>query len=276
MTRRLILSIALLAALNCNATTEADTLKKRRQTAETEIVAAYVSDLGIRSNAATALSGESKIAVGFRNDFLLQDLMYKSVSGQIGITGNCLTFSIMHYGYAQYGEYKIAVGYSRVFGKKFSIGMTFHYIGNHARDYGVEHSITFDISAHCNITQKIGFGVRAFNPAHLKYGITGENAPRLPMIFNLDFHYKISRKILLYIFAEKEIGGALRIGIGGIYSPHRLFRMSLHAAFPVPEAELQTIFHWNHIEFGAGVIWKLNLGISPCLTLNFPLKKLKR
>ena len=276
MTRRLILSIALLAALNCNATTEADTLKKRRQTAETEIVAAYLSDLGIRSNAATALSGESKIAVGFRNDFLLQDLMYKSVSGQIGITGNCLTFSIMHYGYAQYGEYKIAVGYSRVFGKKFSIGMTFHYIGNHARNYGVEHSITFDISAHCNITQKIGFGVRAFNPAHLKYGITGENAPRLPMIFNLDFHYKISRKILLYIFAEKEIGGALRIGIGGIYSPHRLFRMSLHAAFPVPEAELQTIFHWSHIEFGAGVIWKLNLGISPCLTLNFPLKKLKR
>ena len=276
MARNLILSIIMLMSMICSAKNDTDTLRKRRKVVETDIVAAFLTDIGIRNSAAAALSYSPIISLDFRNDFLLKDLMYKSISAQIGISGNHLTFNIMHYGYPKYGEYRIAAGYSRIFGKKFALGMNFFYIGNHAQNYGVEHSITLDITIYCNITKRIGFGARAFNPVHLKYGISGEGAPPLPMIFNIDFHYKISRGILVFIFAEKEIGGALRIGVGGTYSPLRIFRISMHAAFPTPEAEIRTLFCWNHIELGAGVTWKTNLGITPCLTLNFPLKKNKR
>ena len=267
MKRELIL--LLLVLINSISAVFADSIVRKRNYVGYENIRDYELLVSTDNAAAGALCSESAVSLDFRNDFLIKEMMYKNIFAQISFSDNCFLFNVSHYGYAKYGEYQVAAGYSRVFGHRLSVAMMFYYIGSHAHNYGVEHSVTFDFSIYYNINSKIGLGARAYNPAHLKYGITDEGAAHLPMIFNFNFHYKISRTLLTFVFAEKEIGGTLRAGAGAYYRPVALCGLLASVAFPSPAVAFSSVFYLRHIELVAGIIWKTKLGLSPTVTIRF-------
>jgi len=198
------------------------------------------------------------ISLSSHNQFLLKELCTATISGSYNIKGNAAALTISHFGYSKYGKVTLSSGYARVFAQRISFGLQVHYLLHHAENYPKKHSFTFDLSLYGRITQKVGLGVSAYNPANLKYGVTGKE--KIPMRYILMLDFKLSDKVLLAVAASKQLPGFFDV------SATVCFRDKFYGFITdlsLKKVDMQFSFWWKRLQFDVGGSFDYRLGFSP-------------
>jgi hypothetical protein len=201
------------------------------------------------------------------NQFLMQELCTATVSGGYNMKGNAVAATVSHFGYSKYGMFTISAGYARTFAKRVSFGLQVHYLIHHAETYPKTHSFTFDLSLYGQITQKIGMGISAYNPANLKYGMTGKE--KIPMQYILMINYIIHEKVLLALAASKQLPGTFDIA-GHIFFKHKFYGFMMDLS--LRKVGIDFTFWWKKMQFDLGGSFDYRMGFSPCMRLNYWFK----
>jgi hypothetical protein len=206
----------------------------------------------------------SSVSIFSQNQFLLKELCTATVSGCYNIKDNSVTLATSHFGYSKYGIFTISSGFARVFAKRVSFGMQVHYLLHHVESYPKKSSVTFDLSLYGQISQKVGIGVSAYNPANLKYGITGKE--KIPMLYILMLNYKINDKVLLAVAASKQLPGTFDIS-GTVCFRDKFY--GFMTDFSLKRTGVQFSFWWKKMQFDVGGSFDYRVGFSPQVRLGY-------
>ena len=230
----------------------------------TDILHLHLMNLGQNSTAALTLVPKSIVSFSFYNQFLLKELMEKSIDFAYCYPNNLFAFRINHFGYAKFGEMKLSTGYGRLFGERFAVAMQFHYLFRHAYEYPAEHSFTFDLSFQAKIKGNFGFGIEIYNPVGLKYEvIKGEVIPRY---FSINLYHKMASKILLWGKIEKYFPGNLDMILG---LNCRVSILTLLGAVSLSHLQCNILLSWQSFHFDLQSQYHYRLGFSPALRLHY-------
>ena len=199
-----------------------------------------------------------------QNQFLLKELCTATISGTYPVKGHCVALAVSHFGYSKYGVLTVSSGYARTFAKRVSFGLQMHYLLHHAETYQKKSSFTFDLSLYGQISQKVGLGVSAYNPANLKYGITGKE--KIPMLYILMLDYKLNDKVLLAVAASKQLPGFFDVA-GTVCFKDKFYGCMMD--FSLKKVEMRFSFWWKKVQFDVGGSFDYRMGFSPCVGVRF-------
>lgn len=177
----------------------------------------------------------------FRNDFGMKEMMFADVVGNINLRRNILLIAVNHYGYANYGDFKLTAGYGRNFGDRFAMTARIFYLMAHARGYPPQHSLCADFAFACKVTQKVWLDAAVYNPFLLHYGVKGREV--IPLEFAVGCTYMPVRKLLLSLTMSKSLPGAWEVS--GRFMSH-----------PIAPLLLAADCSNNHLGVYIGLIYK--------------------
>jgi hypothetical protein len=206
----------------------------------------------------------SNLALHSENQYLLSELCTASITGCYKNKENAVSASVSHFGYSKYGIMTISTGYARTFAHRVSFGLQLHYLMHHNEIFPNVHSFTFDLSLYGRISKQIGIGVSAYNPANLKYGITGME--KIPMYYILMLDYKINDKVLLAVAASKQLPGFFDI-TGTIGFKDKIY--GFITDFSLKKVGVEFSFWWKKVQFDVGGSFDYRLGFSPNVGINY-------
>ena len=224
----------------------------------------YFRRVSLYNAASGAFLESSSLMFSFENQFFMKELMGKMVSSIISFKKNTFIAKSNHSGYAKYGTLHLTAGYSRLFSKKFAVGMQFHYLLDHASQYKAYHSLTFDVALHAQLNERFSLGFLAYNPAGLKYHFTGDIA--IPMLLKLNFAYNINRQLLFCGSIEKALPGFFNVSLGLDYSLSFL-TLSGNVSLAHLDFHIGTYFRAFLIEITSK--YHYHLGYSPALSFYY-------
>jgi len=134
--------------------------------------------------------------VSYENRFLMKELSYLNAGFALPINnmgGFSLTFS--RFGFSNYNENKIGIGYARAFGPHLKIGLQIDYLlFKFSGDYKNRNTATFELGIQSDITEKLCVGAYIFNPINIK--IKTLNKDKIPIVFRLGVSYKITKDFM--------------------------------------------------------------------------------
>lgn len=250
---KLIILWGIILMIPCNIFAQKDSVK-------VDIYEPYFIDLSKDNIACNALSNHSYTITNISNEFLLKELMTATAECVYRYRQNAFALRCSHFGYSQYGEFQMSAGYSRTFGKRLAWGLRFHYLVTHAAEYPNIHSFTFDISCYVAASRNIGIGFSVYNPACLKYGVTGST--RLPTRFHTLLNYKIGKNVLLSAELEKELKTQFEAAIGATYRIKCLF-LTIKCRLPTPDLSANVRILARKFLFGTDCSYQPRIGFSP-------------
>lgn len=219
--------------------------------------------------AARSMLTSSYLHAAFRNDFCTKEMMFKELEFDFIHQQDALLTTITHYGYSNFGELAVHIGYGRRFGNKVAVALRGVYLLNHATHYAPRHSFTVDFSAYCQVSRSISLAVSLFNPIRMKYGVTGEEV--IPMVFVLQADYQPNEKLLLALYGEKKLPGTLDAGLEMYYNPLPNLMVSGTAA--LTHCGIGVFVPWKQIIFSIEADWYYKVSVSPQCSLDYLFKK---
>jgi long-subunit fatty acid transport protein len=147
------------------------------------------------------------IAAGiyYENRFLVKELGLKAFSFICPIKkSGVIGLNVSNFGYSQYNETKVGLGYAMAFGPKFSAGVQLDYLYTHIGDvYGNKNLVTFEIGLRSEIIKNLTIAAHVFNPIGIK--IASYDKEKVPTIFKVGLSYTFPEKAVIAIETEKDL-----------------------------------------------------------------------
>ncbi len=168
--------------------------------------AVTLSDFWAINNNQAGLADLKKMKLGFyfENRFLSKALSYKALAFAMPSKSGVFGINYSHFGYNLYSEQKVGIAYAKSFGKRFSAGLQFDYLGTSIADnYGNKNAFTFELGVIAKLSNNVTLGAHLFNPVNAKFN--DYNNEKIPSVFKLGFSYLFSEKLLFAIETEKNI-----------------------------------------------------------------------
>lgn len=122
---------------------------------------------------------------------------------------------------------------SRIFGEKFSAGMSFGFYSFQFQGYGSKAFATFSAGFIFHPTEKISVGAYVLNP--VSQVISDFEDERLPMVFNSGFAYHFSDSLMLTSAMEMSLVGNYRLRNGLEYMASQ--KLTLRVGFATKPIE---------------------------------------
>ena len=183
-------------------------IKPFGSTAQEQLILAHSADLCAEMPALSCFM-PSYAGICLRNDFGKKELMNAELFGVLSLGKNYLISYVNHYGYANYGNLHVSVGYGRNFGEHFAMSGHLIYMMNHARGYPASHSLCADFAFVGRISPKLFLLTTIHNPFMMRYGIVGQNI--IPLKFTIGCMYVPLRKLLISVTTAKTLPGAWEV-----------------------------------------------------------------
>ena len=193
------------------------------------------------------------------NDYWLKELTRTRLETVMLYHRHAFALRMSHYGYVKYGELTTSVAYSLKLGTKVAVGLQFHYIFQHVDHYESLHSLTFDFSLYAQASRKLSFAFELYNPARLKYGLTGNTI--IPMRFTVATLYEFEEKLLFSVIIFKELPGIFDVCARSCYCPKDYVYLSL--ALSLHYAECGVMLRCRRLNFTTDVKYNYTLGFAP-------------
>ena len=219
--------------------------------------------------AARSMLTSSYLHAAFRNDFCTKEMMFKELEFDFIHQQDALLTTITHYGYSNFGELAVHIGYGRRFGNRLGVALQSVYLLNLAKHYPPRHSITVDFSICYKINEKFCLSVALFNPIRMKYGITGEEV--IPMKFGLQGDFQPSEKILLSLYGSKTLPGEFDIGARLHFQPDK--HLILSGIASTTNCGIGVYIPWKGFLFSAKCQWYYRISVSPQCGVGYYFKK---
>lgn len=158
------------------------------------------------------------IGVSYENRFMMKELSYLNAEFATPInntSGLSLTFS--RFGFTDFNENKIGIGYARSFGPHLKIGLQIDYLlFKFSNDYKNRQTATFELGIQSDITEKLCVGAYIFNPINVK--LKTLNKEKIPIVFRIGLSYKITKDFLATTEIEYNSDKAVDYRIGLEYN----------------------------------------------------------
>ena len=201
----------------------------------------------------------SQIGLHTRNDFCIKEMMFAEITGQLSLQHNVIPVSINHYGYTNYGEFKLSIGYGRNFGDRFGMTARIFYLLAHARSYPARHSICADFGFAYRLSSKLLFDAAVYNPFMLRYGIVGQEV--IPMRFTIGCSYAPARKLLATLSVTKTLPGAWEVDCRFLTQPVEPLILAVECS----NQRLGMYVGWRYRRFLFSVraAWYYRISVSP-------------
>ena len=148
---------------------------------------------------------KASAGVSYENRFQLAETGLSSAVIALPLKNNKGTFglSVRKFGYSQYNESKIGLGFGRSFGDHLSIGMQLNYQSIQIGDiYGNKSAFTVEVGAMYKLSPELTIAAHIYNPSRSK--ITEFDQDRLPAIMRLGMRYQFSKRVFLAVETEKD------------------------------------------------------------------------
>ncbi len=215
----------------------------------------------LRDDAAASVFLErSVLRASFENRYFIKELMNEELDAVFRFQQNAFLLSVNHLGCSRYGEMSLSAGYARGFGKHIAIGLRAYYLFSHAMEYPSVHSFTFDASIYAHIGKSFGLGFSVYNPARLRYGVTGTVC--LPVRLHFDFDYLVGRNVLLFTKMDLELKTCVTATLGSRFRLRNLF-LTCWASFPNAAGCIQVDLACRRFLLGVECTYSYPLGFVP-------------
>lgn len=226
----------------------------------------------VNSNAAAlaAVKHFSAAAYGEKRFMLAELGLYSAVLAKSTQSGN-FSLSLDYYGYKEYNESQIALGYARKINDRIDIGAKFNYFSLRIPSYGKASAYNFDIGAVFHITEQLHSGINIYNPLSSRLGKnTGD---KLMPVYRAGLGYELSSSFFTGVEIIKEMGGTTGINASFQYKPvNYLFaRAGIVTSNHTWYAGIGYLYKNMRLDVTASM--HRQLGISPGVLLLYDLKK---
>ena len=201
----------------------------------------------------------SQIGLHIRNDFCTKEMMFAEITGQLTLRKNILFASVNHYGYANYGEVKMSVGYGRNFGDRFAMTAQVFYLMAHARGYPARHSLCANFGFAYRLSPKLMLDAAVYNPFMLRYGIVGQEV--IPMKFTVGCSYAPVRKLLTTLSLSKTQPGAWEVC--GLFLTQPVEPLLLAAECSNSHLGVYVGLRHQRLLFSVRATWHYRISVSP-------------
>lgn len=222
-----------------------------------------------------ALGFAEKIQLGFsyKNNFLLSELSQYSLGFVLPVKKVGTFHAVIdRFGYSQFSQNKLGIGYSRKFGKIFSLGaqVNLHWI--HFGDiYGDKITASGAISFLIKPMKNWVIGGHVYNITATPISI--DNRDRINTMFRLGSSYTIAKKLIVSIEGEASLQYDPTFKMGLEYKPIKLLaiRAGVHTWPMSPTFGFG--IDYKKIMFDFAGKWHPILGFSPIASLSYSFGK---
>lgn len=172
----------------------------------------------IKNNAGLASYEDPALGISYENRFLINELSTNHVGAILPFHYGVFGLSMSYYGFDLFNKKKIGLAFARNYGKRFSAGLQFDYIGIRlGNEYGRKDIFTFEIGSTFLVNKKLSVGIHLFNPHNSK--ISEQYHERYPAVIRFGIKYCISERIISVLEFEKISNYNPLYRIGLEYNP---------------------------------------------------------
>jgi len=235
---------------------------------------ATCTDLWSCSNNQAGMAYFKNISVGvyYENRFLLKQTGFKCLTFAIPVSkSGVIGFNFSSFGYNNYSESKVGLGYAMQFGPKFSFGLQLDYLHTHIGDiYGNKGLVTFEVGLRSEIVRNFVIAVHVFNPVMVR--ISDYANEMVPVIFKFGASYNFSDIVLLCAEFEKDLYNK-PVFKGGL-EYHIVKPIYIRAGVSTNPTcnSLGFGFEFYKFKFDIAGTYNYKLGFSPQASLQFNFK----
>ncbi len=210
----LLIPIFALTLLMANAQQTAQNIGAR----SSAMAGAGVASTGFWSaaNNQAALGYNKSYGAGFyyENGYLAKELSLNSLALVVPTNKGSFVVDLNYFGYSQYNESKIGLGYGMALSEKFAVGVQLDYLRTYiGGDYGSANIFTFEVGLMSKITKDLTLGAHIFNPIQAK--LTDYNDERISALMKLGLEWKLSENFIALAEVQSDIDNEMSI-IGGL------------------------------------------------------------
>lgn len=165
------------------------------------------ASLAQMTNASAGVYGERR--------FLLDELSLYQLAVAVPTKSGNFGLKAGYFGFNDYNESQMGLGYARKLGAKVDVGVQFNYNAIQISSYGNSSAINFEVGTILHLTEKLHAGVHAYNPVGGKFGKSQEE--KLASIYTVGLGYEASEKFFVSAEIEKEEDQQVNVNAGMQY-----------------------------------------------------------
>jgi hypothetical protein len=214
-----------------------------------------------------------QLGLSYKNNFLLKELNQFSFAFSVPVKKvGVLSMGVDRFGYDLFSSNKLGIGYSRKFGKIFSLGTQINIHWLHLGDiYGDKFTASGSVSLLIKPLKNWTIATHVYNLTATPLSM--DNRDRINTIFRLGSSYLIADKLLISIEGEASLqyNPCLKAGIE--YKPIQLLAIRAGInSYPLSPAFGFGIYYKN-LWFDFAGKWHPVLGFSPIASLAYSFGK---
>jgi hypothetical protein len=231
----------------------------------------FADALSFCSNqAALAEIKEACAGVYSTEGFLLKELTRSTLAVAVPLKNAGFGMQFTHFGFSSYSESQMGLAFAKSLGGFADIGVQFNYYLLRMTGYGNATAINAEIGALFHLSDRIVFGVHAYNPIGTAIGRSA--LEKLSRIYKAGAGFEVSDQVLIGAEMIKEEKRPLNVNAG----IHYIFSGQFFALLGIATASISPFaaagLCWQGIRVDITVSYHPLLGLSPGLLLNYNFK----
>lgn len=165
----------------------------------------------------------------YENRFFMKELSFYNAAVVTPMKIGTFGLSYSRFGFENFNENKLGLGYARSFGPYLKMGLKLDYLWfKFSDDYEKRRTATFELGIQSDITNDLRIGVYIFNPINVK--LQTIHNERIPIIFRFGLSYNVTKDFLATTEVEYNSDSNLDYRFGLEYNTLKEFyiRVGVH------------------------------------------------
>lgn len=204
-------------------------------------------------------------SASFERRYLLADLDFIGVAGGFSTASGSFGFAIEQFGFAEFKQQEISIGYGRKLSTKLSIGGKVKYHRIDINEYGSENAIGFELGLQARLSKELLIGTHLLNPIPTNRVSLDDFAS----IFRVGAAFIPTEKVMVGFELEKDIDFPVRVKAGVEYGATE--RFDIRAGFSSEMGQVHFGFGLDvseQISIDTAIRYHQTLGMTPTFGLS--------
>ncbi len=211
-----------------------------------------------------------EVSVGAERKFLMTDLQQFSLALIAPTKTGTFGFSAQQFGFADFNETKLGIGFGKRLGDKLDVGIQLNYLQQHIAEQPNQSAFTVEVGMISNLTKNLKIGFHAFNP--MPYA-TNNFQKELPSIYTLGIGWQATKNVLLATEADENLNFQTNLKCGIEYKAVEQFILRCGVQSNPQAFSAGFGYHSKNFYFDFSNVFHPILGSSPKVSLTYIFAK---
>jgi hypothetical protein len=223
------------------------------------------------NQAALAQLKTSAFGVYSERRYALQELSLYSAALGVATKQGGFGFQADYFGFKEYNEYQLGLGYGRSLGSKLDIGVKINYHSLRIPVYGNAGTVNAEAGLLLHLTGKLHAGLHVYNPVGGKLGKSGTE--KLASIYRAGLGYEASQNFFMSVEVVKEEDQPVNVNTNLHYQFHKNIFVRAGIATESTNSFVGVGLNWKHFRVDVAASYHPQLGFTPGLVLLYNVKQ---